>query len=381
MKVLYVAGRWDPRVQDEYSGNDYGAYNAIAKQPGVDLSLVGPLAFPSNSIERALTKVYRIISGKRLIKYSLTYPRKSSLVINEALLQIQPDVVFSKYSAPLAQVELEGPFVYMCDSIIPFSKDLANEFSKPAYRIMEKWERNVIQKATRVITYSQACANLIISEYDTPAEKVIVMPIPAFVPQQLQISETTDNVELKAPLRLLFIGKRERLRGVDIAIQTVKKLNEEGIAAELRIVGLSGSSDGMVRYMGVYNKEDTQALKNYFGNFLWAHLLLHPSRFHAAGIVISEAAAFGIPTITNSVGGLATTVLHEKTGLVLPANSPASEYCKAIKSLMHEPDRYLYFRRNARQRFTEELDWQVAGQKLFEIVRQAALTNSKQVLN
>ena len=375
MKVLYVAGRWDPRVQDEYSGNDYGAYNAIAKQPGVDISLVGPLDFTPNSIERGLTKVYKKISGKRLIKYSLSYPRKSASAIKEALQQIQPDVVFSKYSAPLAQVELNAPFVYMCDSIIPFSKNLAKEFSKPAYRIMEQWERSVIQKATRVITYSQACASLITSEYDTPAEKVIVMPIPAFVPQELQISEHTDNVELRAPLRLLFIGKREHLRGVDIAIQTVEKLNDEGIPAELRIVGLSGSSEGMVCYMGVYNKEDPQELKNYFQNFKWAQLLLHPSRFHAAGIVISEAAAFALPTITNSVGGLGTTVLHEKTGLVLPANSPASEYCMAIKSLMHEPDRYLYFRRNARQRFTEELDWQVAGQKLFEIVRQAAKTN------
>ena len=140
MKVLYVAGRWDPRVQDEYSGNDYGAYNAIAKQPGVDISLVGPLDFTPNSIERGLTKVYKKISGKRLIKYSLSYPRKSSSAIKEALQQIQPDVVFSKYSAPLAQVELNAPFVYMCDSIIPFSKNLAKEFSKPAYRIMEQWD-------------------------------------------------------------------------------------------------------------------------------------------------------------------------------------------------------------------------------------------------
>lgn len=375
MKVLYVAGRWDPRVQDEYSGNDYGAYNAIAKQPGVDISLVGPLDFPSTSIERGLTKVYKKFSGKRIIKYSLSYPRKSAININQALQQIQPDVVFSKYSAPLVQVKLNTPFVYMCDSIVPFSKFLAKEFSRPAYLIMEQWERSVIQKATRVITYSQACANLIISKYDTPAEKVVVMPIPAFVPKELQISEQTDNVELKAPLRLLFIGKREYLRGMDIAIQTVEKLNDAGIAAELRIVGLQGKSEGTVHYMGVYNKEDPQELKKYFQNFKWAQLLLHPSRFHAAGIVISEAAAFGLPTITNSVGGLATTVLNERTGLVLPTNSPASEYCMAIKNLMLEPDMYLNFRRNARQRFIEELDWQVAGQKLFDIVRQAAKTN------
>lgn len=371
MKVLYIAGRWDPRVQNEYSGNDYGAYHAIEKQPGVALSLVGPLDFQLNLFERGVTKIYTTVTGKRLIKYPLSYPRQSAVVINEALQRVKPDVIFSKYSAPLVQVKLDIPLVYMCDSIIPFSENLANEFSKPAYRLMERWERSVIDKATFIITYSQACANLITSEYGKPAERVIVMPIPAFLPEGLLITDQLERFKLTAPLRLLFVGKREHLRGLDIAIQIVEKLNSEGISAELRIIGLKGKSEGSVRFMGVYNKGDPQELKNYFQNFTWAHLLLHPSRFHSAGIVISEAAAFGLPTITNNVGGLATTVQHDHTGIVLPEHSPASAYCQAIKNLMQEPQRYQSLRKNARQRFNEELDWRVGSEKLFEFVKLA----------
>lgn len=76
MKVLYVAGRWDPRLQNEYSGNDYGAYHAIEKPPDVELSLVGPLDFQPNLLERGVAKIYRKMSGKRLFKYPLAYPRK-----------------------------------------------------------------------------------------------------------------------------------------------------------------------------------------------------------------------------------------------------------------------------------------------------------------
>jgi len=372
MKVVYIAGRWDPRQQDEYSGNDYGAYHAIEKQLGVDLSLVGPMDFQPSCIEKGLTKVYNRFTGKRLFKYSLTYPKKSAMLIEKEMERIKPDVVFSKYSAPLAKVNLSAPFVYMCDSIIPFSENLAKEFSKPAYRIMEQWERNVIKKASRVITYSQACADLIISEYHTPPEKVSVMPIPAFVPKELRTVKDTTEVELKAPLRLLFIGKRKHLRGIDIAIEVVKMLNDHGITTELRVVGMKGESQGPVHFMGVYNKEDSQELESYFKNFSWAHILLHPARFHAAGIVISEAAAFGLPTITNNVGGLATTVKHEQTGLVLPQGSSPSSYCQVIKGLMEDPKRYQVFRQNAKKRFDEELDWQIAGKKLFDLVKEAA---------
>lgn len=372
MKVLYIAGRWDPRYQDEFSGNDYGAYHAIEKQSGVEVSLVGPLDFQPMFVERLLMKCYQRLTGKRLLKYSLTYSQKSAKVIAMALKQSKPDVVFSKYSAPLAHLNLDVPLVYMCDSIVPFAKDLADEFFSPTYDYMERQERTVIGRAARVITYSQANADLIISEYNVPPEKVTVFPVPAFVPEELRDNPQFSSMNLKEPIRLLFVGKRKHLRGVDIAIETVRQLNAEGITAELRIAGMKGKNEKAVQFMGVYDKENPQALKDYFQNFRWAHLLIHPARFHAAGIVISEAAAFGLPTITNNVGGLATTTLHEQTGVVLPGGSPASSYCEAIKAMMNDPLRYQAFRKNTVERFDAELNWQKAGTRLFEIVSQVA---------
>jgi len=140
----------------------------------------------------------------------------------------------------------------------------------------------------------------------------------------------------------------------------------------LRIVGMNGTNEEHIQYMGVFDKENPGGEAAYFANFAWAQLLLHPARFHAAGIVISEAAAFGLPTLTNAVGGLATSVLHGQTGLVLPAGSPAAAYADAIKALMREPESYQAMRANARRRFEEELDWEKAGERLVGIVRAAA---------
>ena len=377
MKILYVAGRWDPRLQDEYSGNDFGAYNTLKNQPESDVFLVGPFDFQFTLLERVLIKLYSFFSPKRLFKYSLQYPKKCAEIIKDAIVLFQPDIIFSKYSAPLVEVDFDLPLVYMCDSIVPFSKEIANEFAKASYRLMENWERRVISKADRVITFSQANANLIVSAYKTPEENVFVFPIPASVPENFLPDLEKSSKELSEPLHLLFVGKRPYLRGLDIAVELVKKLNSEGVRTNLRVVGMSGKNEDQIEFMGVYNKEQPEQLKEYFANFHWAHLLIHPSRFHSAGIVITEAASFGVPAITNDVGGLATTVLDNETGLVLKSGSTPTDYVAAIKSLIQDKSKYKRLSFNARRRFDSQLNWKVAGNTLYSIVKKTVNTNSE----
>ena len=78
---------------------------------------------------------------------------------------------------------------------------------------------------------------------------------------------------------------------MDIAIETTQLLNEKGYPTELRIVGIDGVNQSNIRFLGNFEKEQPEELVAYFDCFNWADLLIHPSRFHSAGIVISEAAA------------------------------------------------------------------------------------------
>ncbi len=104
--------------------------------------------------------------------------------------------------------------------------------------------------------------------------------------------------------------------------------------------------------------------------YRWADILIHPARYEAAGIVPSEAAAFGVPTITNDTGGLATTVADGISGIVLPKNSPAEAYVQAIQELVASPERYRSLCETTRLRYERELNWDVAGQRVADILRQ-----------
>jgi glycosyltransferase involved in cell wall biosynthesis len=291
-------------------------------------------------------------------------------MVNQTIAKVQPDVIFSKYSAPMTYAQIDRPFVYMCDSTIKWTKDVWPAFSKAGFWIMEKWEAKSIRECDRIITFSQESAEVIKDYYQKDPEKVRVMPIPAFIPTHVLPDKNAITKKISEPFHLLLVGKRFHLRGIDIAIETSKLLNEQGYPTNLRIAGMEGEDQPYVNFMGMYAKENPDEMQAYFDLFNWADLLIHPSRFHSAGIVISEAAAFGLPTITNDAGGLATSVQNDLTGIVLPKHSPAPAYVDAIISLINDSKRYQQFRIAARKRFDEELSWEKAGQRLFQIIQE-----------
>ena len=125
-------------------------------------------------------------------------------------------------------------------------------------------------------------------------------------------------------INLLLVGKEYHRKGVDIAIETIRGLNALGIPAELRIVGQENENSENITFMGLLSKKDPDQLQAYLDNYRWAHFLLFPSRFDAAGIVPSEAAGFGVPTITNAAGGIQTTVKNRISGIVLPKAQPCN---------------------------------------------------------
>ena len=369
MKILYIPGRWAPTIQTEFSGSDYGAFNMLKNKPGVEIAFADPLEDTPNLIEKVLSRAYEIFSDKRLIKYFPSALRKHGEIVNQAISQYQPDIIFSKYSAPMVHAKIDRPFVYMCDSTIQWTKDLWPAFSKLGFWIMEKWEAKSIMECDRLITFSEESADVVKAYYKKDPSKVSVMPIPAYIPPNILPEKNTILKKITTPLHLLLVGKRFHLRGMDIAIETAKLLNKKGYPTELRIVGIDGEDQPYINYMGRYDKENPKEMNAYFEFFNWADLLIHPSRFHSAGIVISEAAAFALPTITNASGGLATTVKDDVTGIVLPKNSPPTAYVQSIISLINDNDRYQGYRTAARTRFDKVLNWQKAGEKLFQIIQ------------
>jgi glycosyltransferase involved in cell wall biosynthesis len=408
MKVLYVACRYDPRDPDLASGVDYNCYHAI-KRHAANVKVLGPFkntwtlttADPSGTpvepltlgdltfnvpkpkfqpsrqaifVERKLMNLYKRVTKKRYLKFPLSEVWHASKALSQAVEQWEPDVVFTTLLPPLVLYTGGIPCVYRTDCTI---RDYHEHWTWPLYGklalALSVWQENrAFKKCSRVITPSAWARDSMISNYGLEAERIEVFPNPSSLPSHVvpDSFDVRSNKRLESPLRLLAVARHYELKGIDIAVEVVRQLNDMGIPAELTVCATSGPGNQYTKFVGPYKKGRPGELKQYVELYRQSHFLLHPARYESAGIVPGEAAAFGTPTITNNVGGLATTVQDGVSGIVLPEGSPAEEYVRVITGFLHDPGRYYDLCVSTKKRYERELNWDVASRRLMAILRE-----------
>lgn len=128
-----------------------------------------------------------------------------------------------------------------------------------------------------------------------------------------------------APLRVAFLGRIDRTKGVDTLIKAIRAAPE--LSVELDIFGVIQSAldheyrtmlksfaagDARIKFLPpAPHGEVVSTLKNY-------HLLAAPSRWLETGpLVILESFLAGTPVIGSNLGGIAELVRHGKNGLLV----------------------------------------------------------------
>lgn len=371
MKIIYTTGKYSPLKHDDGSGTDYRLFHAIKDQEGVELEYVGPFKDVLSLSERVYRKIHTLFSDKRPAKYSEAMLKAGSAALGEAVQRFKPDAIFSKNLTCMVRYRTNLPFVYMVDSTVAaFNRDWPTFSSFENWRMI-RWEHDVVNQATRIITRSEWTKASLVEDYGYPQEKIHIVYNASSLPNSVIPADPVFDSADFSTVRLLFVGRVRNLKGIDIAIDVTNRLNEAGVPAELRVVGTAGQDQPHVHYTGIFKKSIPEQLEEYAGQYLWPHFLIHPARYDAAPIVTAEAAAFGVPTLTNAVGGIASTVKNGVSGVVLPAGSPAAEYVKVIRHYLENPAEYMDLRKTSRERYDQELNWEVAGQKVVEVIRQA----------
>ena len=132
---------------------------------------------------------------------------------------------------------------------------------------------------------------------------------------------------------LLFVGRIQPLKGLDVAVRTLATL-EHRDAVLVAVGGTSGPAGDahlaevseLARELGVLDRirlvpaQPHHLLSTYYRA---ADAVLVPSRSESFGLVALEAAACGTPVIASAVGGLRTLVHHGESGFLVPDRDPA----------------------------------------------------------
>jgi glycosyltransferase involved in cell wall biosynthesis len=370
VRILYSALRHDPRDPDLASGVDYNFHSAFVRE-GAEVRVVGPFPEAGWLVDRVLNRFYTSVLRKRYLKWNLQITRLSARALSRAEAGWKPDVVFGIFPPPLAFYRGRAPAVFNTDTTLQGWQEGGANFGWLPLGFLNWEERRAVRRSRRIITFSQWCKNELVRRHDIAEEQVYVHPMPSALPHAVVPGrkEWTPK-RLTAPLRLLLVGRDYKRKGIPTGVEVVKLLNENGVPAELTICGVMGEPDGPVRFAGLFRKAVPGELRKYANLYQNAHLLIHPATFDPSPIVPAEAAAFGLPTISNDVGGIATSVADGISGIVLPGHSPAGAYVDAILHLVQNPGEYTRLSNGARDRYERVQNWDTAGKRVMRILEE-----------
>src|SRR5581483_1519883 len=164
-----------------------------------------------------------------------------------------------------------------------------------------------------------------------------------------------DPKPLESPLRLITVCRLAPNKRVDHAISALRLLLNQGVDANLTIVG-SGEVERQLRQSasdsGLQNKITftghlSEVQKN--AALQRAHFLLHTSQREGWGLNVIEANAMGTPAIGYPVDGLVDSTVSGVTGFVTKEETPES-IARVLAEATKDVSRYEQYRQNAWER-------------------------------
>ena len=142
-------------------------------------------------------------------------------------------------------------------------------------------------------------------------------------------------------VRIVFLGQLVERKGLDVLIEAFARV---GPPAELLIAGGDWSASGypeqlrtLAHQLGVADRIHFENHRQDVGAVLnTADIFVLPSRSDARPRSIIEAMSLGIPVVASDVGGIPSLVLHEQSGLLVPAED-AGALAAALARLIQSP--------------------------------------------
>ena len=140
---------------------------------------------------------------------------------------------------------------------------------------------------------------------------------------------------------LLFVGRVQPLKGLQVAIGALAEVRRSHPTAVLMAVGGPSGESGateladchaLARTLGVADAirwvppQPHHLLSTFYRS---ADVVVVPSRSESFGLVALEAAACGIPVVAAAVGGLTSIVHDGRTGFLIDRRDPA-DFARAI---------------------------------------------------
>ena len=234
-----------------------------------------------------------------------------------------------------------------------FCEDITAEGRVAGYAVDEVLD--VADRLTAIFADNNRILNKLKHDFGLPAEKLHLHYQPIeFSRNLISISAAKNG----SPLRVLWAGRMDRQKRVDLLLAIAKQL--EGHPIHFSVYGGSVLGD-------LEKQVDFGAFKNvsYFGAYdsfsSLPHdefdVLLHTAQWEGLPNVLLESLSVGLPVIASSVGGVPELVMTGRTGIAIDPYDSVQQYCDALLELHRNRDLLATYAQNGSELVRSRHSW------------------------
>ena len=238
-------------------------------------------------------------------------------------------------------------------------------------RLKYRANRSCLHRAVHVVAWSEWTKRGVVDGYGVAPDKVTVIA-PGVTPSLWtppSLPTDTPPVPEGGPVRILFVGGDLARKGGDVLLRAFAALRgalaDRPGAPEVELHLATGTSvpptPGVTVHHGL--KPNSAELISLYHR---SHVFCLPTRGDCLPMVLSEAGAAGLASVSTAVAGIPEIVRHGETGLIVPVDDTVA-LTGALRTLVEDPALRLRLGGHARHLVAEHFDAEKNARRLVEL--------------
>ncbi len=355
MRLAFVTP-WDPDDDRAWSGVITPMADALAER--CEVVPISTRDVPDSFLDRGAARLLHGWRGRKyLVGHAVATGVKRARYLRRNLTAVKPDVVLAvAASQDIAFLGGNLPLIQVSDATMTSISGYYEQFTH--LLALSRWQAGVIsrhsaRRADHTLAATHWARDSLIRDDGVRPGAITVAPFgPAVTPQGDEPARADGG-----PLKMLAVMSDWHRKGGTRVLALFEELIRRGVDVDLTIVGdVRGNPPAAVKTPGRVHPWE---LRNLYAS---SHVLVELARSNAAGVTLTDAAAFGLPVIATDTGGVSTIVEDGVTGILVPPQE-MEVVSAAADAVERHRENFELMGKAALQRATTLLSWEVWAEK------------------